>query len=148
MRNLIGLVCLVLAAASTAFADMLPTPDRGPSSGNAGGLDFSIQTVTFEMGPVLGPHYSKTGQAVVLDGCTDGTPNCSLARSKNIIGMEVETVDGQYLRPQNGLVRQILDAFANKKAGPTIVLELWRRPPGGGTIGADNETTKVSFARD
>jgi hypothetical protein len=144
----IGLVCFVLLAASTAFADILPTPDPGPSSGNAGGLDFSIQSVTVEMGPVLGPHYSKTGQIVVLDGCTDGQPNCSLARSKDLIGMEVETVDGQYLRPQNGLVRQILDAFANRTAGATIVLELWRRPSGGGTIGSDNETIKVSFARD
>ena len=76
----------------------------------------------------------------MLDGCTDGQPNCILAHSRNLIGMEVETVDGQYLRPETGMVRQILDAFANKKIGPTVVIELYAR--------ASREMLKVSFARD
>jgi hypothetical protein len=141
MYHRTGLVCLLLLAAATARADVLPTPDRGPPSGSAGGLDFSIRSVTFKMGPALGPHYWKTEQVVVLDDCIDGQPNCTLAKSKNLIGTKVETVDGQSLRPQDGMVRQILDAFANKGAGATITLELHSRASGGGTI-------KVSFARD
>lgn len=141
MRRWLGLICLPLLMTATAHADLLPTPDPGPYSGSAAGLDFSIHSVTVEMGPVLGPHYSKTEQVVVLDDCTDGRPNCALARSKNLIGMEVETVDGQDLRPEKGMVRQILDAFANRAAGATVTLELYRRGSDGGTI-------KVAFARD
>jgi hypothetical protein len=53
----------------------------------------------------------------------------------------VETVDGQALRPRGGMVRQILDAFANTEPGATVILELYRRGLDGGTI-------TVSFARD
>lgn len=141
MYHRIGLGCLLLLAATTARADMLPTPDPGPYSGSSGGLHFSIQSVSFQMGPVLGPHYWKTGQVVVLDDCTDGRPNCTLARAENLIGMEVEAVDGQGFQLRKGMVQQILDAFANEKAGATVTLELYRRGSDGGTI-------KVSFARD
>jgi hypothetical protein len=152
MRHRIRLVFLVVLTATTARADMLPTPDRGPHSGSAGGLDFSIHSVSVQMRPTqfLGSHdsrgiriipgYSKTVEVVVLDGCTDGRPNCTLAQSKNLIGMEVETVDGKYLRPETGMVRQILDAFANKKAGATVPFELYAR--------ASREAHDVSFARD
>jgi hypothetical protein len=141
MYRRIGLLCLPLLMTATARADIAPRPDPGPYSGSAGGLHFSIQSVTVEMGPVLGPHYSKTGQVVVLDDCTDGQLNCTLAKSKNLIGMEVEAVDGQGLRSQDGLVRQILNAFATKAAGATITLELYRR-------GSDSGKITVSFARD
>lgn len=136
MRHGIGLACLaLLLAATTAHADILPTPDRGPPTGNAGGLDFAVQSVEVEM-----HGYSKMLQVVVLDGCTDGQPNCALARSRNLIGMEVLTVNGRGLQPQNGMVQQIIDAFGNKTAAPTVTLELVSRESKG-------EPIKVSFAR-
>ncbi|MGA2087878.1 MAG: hypothetical protein ABSG66_03060 [Stellaceae bacterium] len=92
------------------------------------------------MGPANGPHYYKTNQIAVLTGCTDGQPNCALAKSKKLIGMEVISVDGQDLRPETGRVRQILDAFANQAAGRTVLLELYAR-------GSNNQSVKVSFAR-
>lgn len=142
MRRRTGRTCLLVVAIATASAraDILPTPDPGPFTGSAGGLDFSIQSVTYTMGPQGGPHYTKTGQVVVLDGCTDGKPNCRLARVGHLIGMEVETVDGENLRAEKGMIRQILAAFANKAAGRKIVFELYRRDAG-------SEVTRVSFDR-
>ncbi len=137
----IELACLALMlAASTARGDILPTPDRGPSMGEAGGLNFEVRWVEFEMGPVNGPHYQKRGQVVVLAGCEDGRPNCALAKSKNLIGMEVGSVDGASLRPERGMVRQIIAAFADKAAPPTISLELYSRA-------ANSEPIEVAFAR-
>ena len=137
MRNGVGPVCLALLLGTSAVhADILPT-DRGLRSGSAGSLDFSIHSATEKM-PT---GYYKSVRVVVLDGCIEGQPNCVLARSKNLIGMEVKTVDGQYLRLENGMVRQILDAFANKSGPATVTLELHSPAPDGGTI-------KVSFARD
>jgi hypothetical protein len=129
-----------MLVASNAHADIPPTPDRGPLTGSAGSLNFAIQPVQVEMGPENGPHYYKTQQVAVLVGCTDGQPNCILAKSKNLIGMEVATVDGQELRPENGMVRQILDAFANKSAAQTVTIELFSRLP-------NSKSIKVSFAR-
>ncbi len=126
MRQRIGLPCLALMlTVSIARADILPTPDRGPPMGSAGGLDFAVQSIKVEMGPVNGPHYSKTRQVVVLVGCTDGHPNCQLARSRNLIGMEVGAIDGAYLRPDKGMVRQIIDAFAREGATGMVTLELF-----------------------
>ncbi len=141
MRHQIGTIGLALMlAAAPASADILPTPDAGPPMGSAGGLDFAIQSVQLEMGPVNGPHYYKTHQIAVLTGCTDGKPNCALAKSKKLIGMEVISVDGQNLRLETGMVRQIMDAFANQAAGRTVSLELFRR-------GSNNQSVKVSFTR-
>ncbi len=141
MRNRIGLIGLALMlAAAPAGADIPPTPDHGPFMGSAGGLDFAIQSVQVEIGPANGPHYYKTNQIAVLTGCTDGQPNCALAKSKNLIGMEVAAVDGQELRPEIGMVRQILDAFANQAAAPTVTLELFSR-------GSNNPPVKIAFAR-
>jgi len=141
MRHRIGLVCLALMlAAAPAGADILPTPDAGPFMGSAGGLDFAIQSVQVEMGPANGPHYYKTHQIAVLTGCTDGKPNCALAKSKNLIGMEVVSVDGRDMRPEIGRVRQIMDAFANQAAAHTVILELYAR-------GSNNQAVKISFAR-
>ncbi len=53
--------------------------------------------------------------------------------------MEVISVDGQDLRPETGRVRQILDAFANKAAAPTVTLELFSR-------GSSNPPVKIAFA--
>jgi hypothetical protein len=125
---------------SIARADILPTPDRGPPMGSAGGLDFAIQSIKVEMGPVNGPHYSKTAQIAVLVGCTDGQPNCELAKSRHLIGMEVLTVDGQNLRREKGMVQQIIDAFANQATARTVTLELSSR-------GSQDEPIKVSFGR-
>jgi hypothetical protein len=137
----IELACLALMlAASTARGDILPTPDRGPPLGEAGGLSFEVRWVEVEFGPLNGPHYQKTLQVVVLAGCDDGRPNCALARSKNVIGMEVGSVDGAGLRPERGMVRQIMDAFADKAAPPTIALELYSRA-------ANSEAIEVAFAR-
>ena len=54
--------------------------------------------------------------------------------------MEVDSVDGESLRPEVGMVRQIMDAFADKAAAPTITLELYSRA-------ANSEAVKVDFAR-
>jgi len=141
MRNRIGLIGLALMlAAAPASADILPTPDHGPPMGSAGGLDFAVQSFQVEMGPANGPHYYKTYPAAVLTGCTDGQPNCALAKSKKLIGLEVAAVDGRELRPEIGMVRQIMDAFANKAAAPTVTLELFSR-------GSNSRPVKVSFAR-
>ena len=137
MRHRTKLVCLALVlAAATARADILPEPDRGPPMATAGGLDFAIQSVEVK----FPPGYTKTLPVVVLTGCTDGHPNCKLVRSKNLIGMEVLTVDSEYLRPENGRVQQIVDAFERKSAAETVALELYSR-------GSGSESMKVSFAR-
>ena len=137
MRHRMKLVCLALMlAASSARGDILPEPDRGPSMAAAGGLDFAIQSVEVK----FPPGYTKTLQVAVLVGCTDGHPNCKLARSKNLIGMEVLSVDGEDLQPENGMVRQIVDAFERKSAVRTVTLELFSR-------GSGSESIKVSFAR-
>ena len=125
---------------STALADIAPTPDRGPPSGDAGGLTFMVQSVEVEMGPANGPHYSKTEQVVVLTGCAEETPNCKLAKTKNLVGMEVSAVDGAELRPEKGMVRQILTAFADSKAPATIALTFYGRA-------ADSKAVEVKFAR-
>jgi hypothetical protein len=137
----------VLAAAfaaslvvSAALADIAPTPDRGPPIGDAGGLTFTVQSVQVAFGPANGPHYYKTEQVVVLTGCAEGAPNCALARAKNLVGMEVDAVDGRALRPEIGMVRQILDAFADAKAPATIALTLYARA-------ADSKPNEVTFAR-
>ena len=137
MRHRMKLACLAfMLAAATARADILPEPDRGPSMATAGGLDFAVQSVEVE----FPTGYSKTAQVAVLVGCTEGHRNCRLARFRNLIGMEVLTVDGEYLRPENGMVQQIVDAFERKGAGRTVTLELYSR-------GSGNESIKVSFAR-
>jgi len=131
------LVCFAfILTAFTARADIAPEPDRGPLMATAGGLDFAIQFVVVK----FPPGYTKTLQVAVLVGCTGGHPNCRLARSKNLIGMEVLTVDGEYLRPENGMVRQIVDAFEHKSDAGTVTLELFSR-------GSNSESIKVSFAR-
>jgi len=125
---------------SAALADIAPTPDRGPPSGDAGGLSFMVQSVEVAFGPANGPHYYKTEQVVVLIGCAAGTPNCALAKKKNLVGMEVSAVDGAELMPEKGMVRQILDAFANSKAPATIALTFYARA-------ADAQPVVVKFAR-
>jgi len=126
--------------ASVALADIAPTPDRGPPMGDAGGLTFMVQSVEVEMGPANGPHYSKTEQVVVLTGCAEETPNCKLAKTKNLVGMEVVAVDGMGLMPEKGMVRQILDAFADAKTPATIALTLYGRA-------ADAQPVEIKFAR-
>jgi len=125
---------------SVALADIAPTPDRGPPLGDAGGLTFMVQSVEVEMGPANGPHYSKTEQVVVLTDCAKGAPNCALARAKAVVGMEVVAVDGMGLMPEKGMVRQILDAFADSKAPATIALTLYAHA-------ADSQPVEVKFAR-
>jgi hypothetical protein len=126
--------------ASSALADIAPTPDRGPPTGDAGGLSFAVQSVQVEMGPANGPHYSKTEQVVVLTGCADGAPNCALAKAKNLVGMEVDEVDGKALRPEIGMVKQILAAFADSQAPATIALTFYGSA-------ADSPAVEATFAR-
>ena len=92
------------------------------------------------MGPANGPHYQKRAQVVVLAGCDQGSPNCALAQAKNLVGLEVDAVDGAPLMPQKGMVRQILDGFADPKAPATITLTLDPRA-------ADGKPIDVAFAR-
>lgn len=141
MRLTLRLLCLTLIlAASTALADIAPIPDRGPPLGNVAGLDFMVRWVKVEMGPANGPHYTKSHQVVVLTGCTDGHPNCALAKSKDLIGMEVGLADGADLRPDKGMIQQIIDAFARKTGSETVVLEFYSRVAG-------REPVKIAFAR-
>ena len=125
---------------SAALADTAPTPDRSPPIGDAGGLSFMVQPVQVEFGPANGPHYYKTEQVVMLTDCAARTPNCALAKQKNLIGMEVSAVDGAELRPEKGMVAQILAAFADPKAPTTIALTLYGRA-------ADSQPVEVKFAR-
>ncbi len=139
----LGVLAVAFAApfvVSAALADIAPTPDRGPPLGEAGGLRFMVQSVQVAFGPANGPHYYKTEQVVVLTDCAEQTPNCSLARAKGVVGMEVSDVDGRGLRPEKGMVRQILDAFADSKAPATIALTFYARA-------ADSQPVEVKFAR-
>jgi hypothetical protein len=125
--------CLViLLAASAASADILPVPDRGPPMADVAGLTFQVQDVSVR----FPPGYSKTLQVAVLTGCADGTPNCRLAKSRGLIGMEVNSANDVSLEPEQGMVRQIVDAFRRSKS---VTLELYRR-------GAGGEPVKVRFA--
>ena len=54
--------------------------------------------------------------------------------------MEVTDVDGAELAPEKGMVRQILDAFADSKAPATIALTFYARA-------ADAKPVDVKFAR-
>jgi hypothetical protein len=81
----------------------------------------------FEKSPIFRPSWESRA-------------NCKLDRSRNLIGLEVLTVDGQDLRPEKGMVRQILDAFDSKTAAPTVTLKFNSRDSNG-------EPIKVTFAR-
>jgi hypothetical protein len=141
MRNGLRLAALAsILIAGAALADLAPIPDKGPPIGDAGGLSFKVQSVEVEMGPANGPHYKKAAQVVVLTGCAEGTPNCALAQAKNLVGMEVAAVDGVQLLTWKGMIKQILDAFADPKAPAPIALTFYARA-------ADSQAVKVNFAR-
>jgi len=139
-RRFLAVVFAAPLVVSAALADIAPTPDRGPPMGDAGGLSFAVQSVQVEMGPANGPHYYKTEQVVVLTDCAAGTSNCALAKTKNLVGMEVTDVDGAELRPEKGMVAQILAAFADAKAPATVALTFYGRA-------ADSKSVEVTFAR-
>ena len=126
-----GLALLVPLAA--AYADLPPTPDAGPFAVSVAGLDFKIMDVHVK----YPPGYYKTFPMAVLTGCKATHANCRLAKAKNLIGMEVQTANGEYLKPEQGQLHMLQDAFAHAK-GP-VTLELYRRESG--------ETAKVDFAR-
>lgn len=136
MRRILYLA-LALAAAGAARADLLPTPDHGPPVGDAGGLTFSVEWVAIKMPP----GYTKNEQVVRLTGCTEGRDNCTLAHAKNLIGMEVQEVDGHGLSPERGMVKEIQDAFARKDGGPRVTLTLYGREQ-------DSPALEVSFKRE
>ena len=121
MRRLVGAICLGLVlVAAVARADIPPTPDRGPPRGSAAGLDFEVRSIEVKMPP----GYSKPIQVAVLTGCTEGHPNCTRARARRLIGMQVVAVDRLPLEPEHGMVQQILDAFESKTGAATVALEL------------------------
>ncbi len=131
-------MCVVLLLmAGTAFADILPPPDKGPRAGTAAGLEFTIDSVSFEMPG----GYIKSGEVVVLTGCVDGHRNCTLARARHLIGWEVAAVDGQGLDPRKGRITQILDALAGQAGSKSVTLELWSR-------GRNGKPVTVSFLPD
>lgn len=103
-------------------------------------LTFLVQSVQVAFGPPNGPHYYKTEQVVALTGCAEATPNCALAKTKNLVGMEVSAVDGAELTPEKGMVAQILAAFADSKAPATVALTFYARA-------ADSQPVEVTFAR-
>jgi len=120
-RTSLILIALSLLA-SGALADILPTPDRGPPAGRAGDLDFAIQWVEVGIPPVS-PRYHKREQAVILVSCAEGRPNCRLAHARNLIGREIYAVGDQPLRPEAGMISQIIDAFSQKPAPREVTLE-------------------------
>ncbi len=130
-RSVIGCLALLLAG-GVASADILPVPDRGPPMADVAGLTFMVQNVSVK----FPPGYSKTLQVAVLTGCAEGTPNCRLAKSRRLIGMEVNSANDVSLRPEDGMVRQIVNAFRHNKR---VTLELYRR-------GAGGEPIEVRFA--
>ena len=136
MRHQIKLLCLALLLAAPALADIAPPPDQGPPSASVAGLDFAMQTGRARMPP----GYYKTFPIIVLVGCTEGTANCTLAHSNNVIGMEVDTVDGDYLRPEVGRITQIVNTFKSKPGAKTVALKFSRKGSGG-------QTVTVSFAK-
>jgi len=115
---------------AAARADIAPTPDAGPFMATVAGLDFAIQEVQVK----FPPGYTKTFQVAVLTGCKAAHANCRLAKAKHLIGMEVETVNGEALRPEQGRLHMIVDAFRRG----AVTLEFDRRDGG--------ETMKVDFA--
>jgi hypothetical protein len=118
-------VCFALMLGTSAMrADIAPTPDAGPATANAAGLKFELQSVEVK----YPPGYTKTFEVAVLTGCVERHPNCKLAHAKNLIGMEVESVDGESLRPEEGRLRQLAKAFAHAKK--PVALELYRRTGG------------------
>ncbi len=131
--------CVYILAAFAARADIAPEPDRGPPMATVSGLDFAVQSVQVEFGPQNGPHYYKTLQTVVLTGCTDGHPNCRIAKSKRLIGMEVLSIENASLQPEHGMVQQIIDAFSRSRR--TVTLELFAR-------GSKNDPIKVTFEKN
>lgn len=138
MSHRIGsLYVVLLLTAGTAVADILPPPDKGPRAGTAGGLNFTIESVSVEMPG----GYTKSTEVVVLTGCVDGHHNCVLARSRHVIGWEVQAVDGHGLDPTKGRITQLLDAFAAKRGGTSVALELWRPGP-------DGKPVTVAFSTD
>jgi hypothetical protein len=133
-RFAIAGLALVLATGS-AQADIMPEPDVGPPMADVAGLSFSVQDVTVK----YPAGYTKSQQVVILTGCTEGTRNCALAKSKHVIGLEVLSVNDESLHTELGMVRQIVDAFQNNK---WVTLELFDRDSGG----SYNDTIKVRFA--
>ena len=118
-------VCFALLLGTSAMrADIAPTPDAGPTTATVAGLKFELGSAEVK----YPPGYTKTFQVAVLAGCVERHPNCKLAHAKNLIGMEVESVDGQSLRPEEGRLRQIAKAFARAKK--PVTLELYRRSGG------------------
>jgi hypothetical protein len=136
MRHRMKLLCLVLLLTAPARADITPPPDQGPAAASAGGLDFAMQSRQERMPP----GYYKTFPVVVLVGCTEGTSNCTLAHAKNLIGMVVDSVDGDYLQAEIGRIKQIVDAFESQSGAKTVKLELYSRDSPGPSIW-------VSFAK-
>ena len=124
----------MLLGTSAAVADIIPEPDHGPVRATVAGLEFALRSVEVTMPP----GYTKTFEVAVLTGCVENHPNCKLAHARDLIGMEVNTVDGESLQPEIGQLTQIADAFAHAK-GP-VKLELYRR-------GGDAQTVEVAFAR-
>jgi len=120
-------------ATSAVWADIMPVPDVGPPAADIAGLSFMVQDVTVK----YPPGYTKNQQVVILTGCAEGTPNCALAKSNHVIGMEVLSANDTYLNPELGMVRQIVDAFQHNK---WVTLELYARDGGG------NDSVKVRFA--
>ena len=123
MRPILIAVALLLAI-SAAAADILPEPDHGPAQAIVAGLKFELGSAEVK----YPPGYTKTFQVAVLAGCVERHPNCALAHAKNLIGMEVESVNGESLRPEEGRLRQLARAFAHAKQ--PVALELYRRTGG------------------
>jgi len=128
-----SLAFAALLIAAPAIADIPPIPDAGPTTLAVAGLDFTIQPVTVR----YPPGYSKTFQTAVLTGCAEHHPNCRLAQAKNLIGMEVDSLNGEALNPRPGRLAMIREAFQHATGDVTIAF--FRR--GGG------EKLTVAFAR-
>ena len=137
MRPIIILSALLLAT-SAARADIAPPPDHGPTQVTVAGLKFEIGSHRVKMPP----GYYKSYPVAVLAGCVENHPNCKLAQAQNVIGAEVQSVDGEPLEAAKGRLRQIVDHFAETKT--PVTLEFLRPNAAGAvSVGFAPVTTKV-----
>ncbi|MGD0641886.1 MAG: hypothetical protein ABSC22_14150 [Roseiarcus sp.] len=122
-----------VALASTvcaARADLAPPPVQFVTVA-AAGLSFQV---------VLRDYSRPVRRVAELVGCVDGQPNCALARSKNLIGMKVQGIDGQNFRDDSNVAEQLIGAFHRDGAPATIELDFESNASTG-------EPVKVEFSR-
>ncbi|MGD1038694.1 MAG: hypothetical protein ABR878_16290 [Roseiarcus sp.] len=131
MRRRNGIAGLALTLAVCAARADSPPPPVLFVGVAAAGLNF--ETIVRDFSRPVRP-------VAELVGCVDGRPNCALARSKKLIGMEVQGIDGQNFRDDLNVAEQIIGAFHREGAAATIELDFQSNASTG-------EPVRVEFSR-